>query len=387
MAKENHQVNVNEADVDDLKNVGKLGPVLAERIIAARPFETVDDLQRVNGIGPKLLDQIRPYLSVTTPSTILQSEPIQTEEIESEMPLLVQDDPLVQEEPLLQDEQAETADIKETLETAEDAEPVFAREPEEEAAAAEPLQPLPEAPAVKEDSLELPAEKPVEAATGKKEPVVVVGKDTESIFYPNEEPPETSLKKDEQVRAIQVVDDSSQQQPAKEQHKTQSKPGLKRGEMLAWTLGGSLVSLILGVLITLGILAIINGSLRYRTEQQAVNTTAALQSRLDAVGTQIEDANTEITGLRTRLNAVEALSGRVSTLETDTADLQTELADTTESVNSVISQLGDITDEMSQITEELTALQESTNLFQNFLQQLQGLLNGLFPIDSGGVQP
>jgi len=56
----------------DLKTAGKeelmfingIGPVLAEKIIAGRPYKTVDDLLKVKGIGSKKLEKIRPYVVV-----------------------------------------------------------------------------------------------------------------------------------------------------------------------------------------------------------------------------------------------------------------------------------------------------------------------------------
>jgi len=57
-------VDLNTADARDLQSIPGIGPVLASRIIAARPYKTVDSLLRVTGIGPRLLDKIRPYLVV-----------------------------------------------------------------------------------------------------------------------------------------------------------------------------------------------------------------------------------------------------------------------------------------------------------------------------------
>ncbi len=39
-----------------------VGPVLAGRIVAARPFTSVDDLLGVSGIGPATLEKLRPYI-------------------------------------------------------------------------------------------------------------------------------------------------------------------------------------------------------------------------------------------------------------------------------------------------------------------------------------
>jgi competence protein ComEA len=53
--------NINTATEKELKMIPGIGPVMAARIIAARPFRSADDLKKVNGIGDKKYDQIRPY--------------------------------------------------------------------------------------------------------------------------------------------------------------------------------------------------------------------------------------------------------------------------------------------------------------------------------------
>ncbi len=55
-------VNVNTADLSALESVPGIGPVLARRIVAHRPYRSLDELLRVPGIGPKSLERLRPYL-------------------------------------------------------------------------------------------------------------------------------------------------------------------------------------------------------------------------------------------------------------------------------------------------------------------------------------
>ncbi len=55
-------LSINSATAEDLTRVPGIGDVLAQRIIAARPFEDVDDLKRVRGIGPATLEAIREFL-------------------------------------------------------------------------------------------------------------------------------------------------------------------------------------------------------------------------------------------------------------------------------------------------------------------------------------
>ena len=57
-------LDLNTASKKELQSIKGIGPVLAERIIAGRPYRTVDDLLKVKGIGPKILENIRPYFVV-----------------------------------------------------------------------------------------------------------------------------------------------------------------------------------------------------------------------------------------------------------------------------------------------------------------------------------
>ncbi len=55
------KLDINTATEDQLKNLPGIGEVMAQRIIAARPFATADDLRKVKGIGPKRYEKLRPY--------------------------------------------------------------------------------------------------------------------------------------------------------------------------------------------------------------------------------------------------------------------------------------------------------------------------------------
>jgi competence protein ComEA len=61
-------VDLNTGTASELQSISGIGPVLAAKIIAGRPYKSVDDLLRVTGMGPKLLEKIRPYLVVNAPS-------------------------------------------------------------------------------------------------------------------------------------------------------------------------------------------------------------------------------------------------------------------------------------------------------------------------------
>ena len=53
--------DINTATEKELRLIPGIGPVMAARIIAVRPFRSADDLKKVNGIGDKKYAEIRPY--------------------------------------------------------------------------------------------------------------------------------------------------------------------------------------------------------------------------------------------------------------------------------------------------------------------------------------
>lgn len=65
-------VNINTATADELQQLPGVGPSKAKRILdhrARRPFRTVAELVRVKGFGAKTLTRLRPFLTVSGPST------------------------------------------------------------------------------------------------------------------------------------------------------------------------------------------------------------------------------------------------------------------------------------------------------------------------------
>jgi competence protein ComEA len=62
------RIDPNSASAEQLDRLPRVGPTVAERIVAHRTangrFRTVDDLRKVSGIGPALLEAIGPYLTL-----------------------------------------------------------------------------------------------------------------------------------------------------------------------------------------------------------------------------------------------------------------------------------------------------------------------------------
>ena len=69
-------VNVNQASTDELARLPRVGPSLAGKIVAHRekngPFKRAEDLMEVAGIGEKMFSLIKPYVSVSGPTTLTE---------------------------------------------------------------------------------------------------------------------------------------------------------------------------------------------------------------------------------------------------------------------------------------------------------------------------
>ncbi len=57
-------MDLNTATQAELETLPDIGPVLARRMISARPFVTLEDLKRVPGIGPILIQRLSPKVWV-----------------------------------------------------------------------------------------------------------------------------------------------------------------------------------------------------------------------------------------------------------------------------------------------------------------------------------
>ncbi len=62
-------LDLNAADVEDLRLLPRIGPTLAQRIVEERDragrFATVSELARVRGIGPATVERLRPLVTVS----------------------------------------------------------------------------------------------------------------------------------------------------------------------------------------------------------------------------------------------------------------------------------------------------------------------------------
>jgi competence protein ComEA len=58
-------IDINHATQGELESLPGIGPVTAEKIIAARPFAAIDELDSRDVVGPSVMEQIRDLITVT----------------------------------------------------------------------------------------------------------------------------------------------------------------------------------------------------------------------------------------------------------------------------------------------------------------------------------
>jgi competence protein ComEA len=70
------KVNINQASAKEFANLPRIGTKQAERIVEYRKehgsFARVEDLMEVKGVGEKLFTTLKPYLSLSGPTTLTE---------------------------------------------------------------------------------------------------------------------------------------------------------------------------------------------------------------------------------------------------------------------------------------------------------------------------
>gem|GEM_PF-5752051 len=135
-----------------------------------------------------------------------------------------------------------------------------------------------------------------------------------------------------------------------------------------------LLTALLSMILTLGVLAAANGGLVYASPSQVL----ALQSRLDGLQTRVETQEQDLAGMRSRLDAVEKLAGRTTTLEQAAQTLRSEL-------DKRAAELDTLRGAVEGAQKQLTQMVTQSAAFETFISGMRNLLDSIaLP---GGTKP
>ena len=315
---------LNEGSRDELMTLPGIGPALADGLIAARPFESLEAAQVVNGISTNILGQLEQAVagleSVTDHDTQTEVEARdESSEVES-----------------VKAPEVEGQGIREELPG--EGEPVSEQTPADSVPAPETLA----------ANQETDRDKTVEV----KEPIA------EKEMGVEEEVSETAqaAARDDQADQKAVVG-------VPEKPEVVSKSGVSLFVLFATSVFTALVT----ILLTLVVLAGINGSLRFVTESEF----QGMKSESAQLASQVETLQQDLSGLRSRVDTLEGLGERIVVME----KAQQQFMDDLEMTNQQVS---DVQAEVTVLNEQVEQQNERTQRFETFLMDLQTLLSGLF---------
>ena len=370
--REQIRVDPNTADVETLGQLPGVGGAMAGRIVQERPFASVEDMTRVRGISPAVLERMRAFLAPSfaeAPSGMPESEVQAMEEADE-----------VDTSPISETEVVEAKALEQSSTDKVSAAPGGeGAGGEESGATGESLPAAPEAPSL------LQSESETDAAA---EPPAIAW---EAEGH-GEAPEPSPLPRDE-------VAPSPESAPAPSP--APQRPGLTRA-YVGWMVGvGGLLTLILALALSLGVLAALNGG-----QLQFVRPAefGELQVQVEGLETRAGVLDQDVASLRTRLNNLEALSARVGDLEQVAEQLQSDLGAAESSVESlteqvsdlrsgmtnltgqldeVRSEITDLTEQLDEVSGDVETLQAQFERSQAFFDGLRDLVNGLFQPEGG----
>jgi outer membrane murein-binding lipoprotein Lpp len=330
---EKNLTNINTADLESLTHVPGIGPALAERIIAARPFARLEDLGRVSGISPQSLLKLLPYLTINdiplNPLPEFESQPgMGAEDANSSDPPKVSEDALI------------TGPENKS------------KQSDNNAVSDEPGEVLPQVESVLDHTENLHV-----ATTAKtSEPPI----STTGVA----EIPATPIPPTENRIAVE---------------------NLTRSELIRLIMISNLLTLILTVFITLGVLFNINrGSLQFALPAD-INQLTQQASDLELKASTLEG---DQAALRMRLNNMESMAGRLDELETVSTETRSLVDSNTAQVQTLATQaitltlqINTVSGQVETLSSQVDELQTSSERYQKFFDGLAVLLANLFPED------
>ncbi|MBN2547529.1 MAG: helix-hairpin-helix domain-containing protein [Anaerolineales bacterium] len=272
-------INLNTAEIEDLTSLPGVGPALARRIIAARPFNSLEELRQVSGVKQAAYERLAPLVYVSAPEVesadqIIEEPPVAEAEMVAEAPPF----PEIAPEPPIE---AVAPAIEEAVEKYIPEEPIAVMEP------AEQPEPVP------------PEVEPAFASSAPAEKTA----------------PTAPAGQAEARPAPRVVT-------------------LNQAVSMAFTSG--ILSCLLSIGLVLGILLLLNGGLRFVSPTEL----SSVQRQVGSIETQATSLRQDLQGLRTRLDNLEGLSGRVKAVEQENQELRSGLDKQLEQLKQLNQQIG-----------------------------------------------
>lgn len=336
-------INLNTAETDELAQVPGIGPALAERIVAARPFTSFDDVQRVPGIGPSTLGKIAPYATVGE-ALFAEPETLAVEATPAELGF-------VDIVPFEDESTHRVAEVPADL---------------------IPLPPLPVVPPWDEDE--------AEALVGRSVPEALPAiEEAQAIVPPPlpQTPPPLSEAPPEVTAA--APSPTPRAQPKPEAARPVGTPSTGKPvtrAQLAWvSFGVFAATLITTLALILGILAGINGGLSFATP----GDVAQVSREVGALQGEIETLEQSLNSTQTRLNNLETLSGRIQALETAKVDLQREVEALATQTETLGTRIQNVEQKATAFNTQMESVQAQSERVESVMDGLRDLLNSLFP--------
>ncbi len=307
-------LDVNTAGQSELETIPGVGPAMARKIVAARPYSCLDDLLKVKGINRDFLQRISPHFQFinAAPEPALETE---------ELPI-----PIVNETGHADGMGAAGSPV--------------APEGEEADSIQEKIQ----------DFLEDQPEKIQSffAEQPKKAQEFLADQPEKVKEFISESP--------------KKVQDFINDQPEKIE-KIKASTGMSNANL--WTLlAACAATMLLTILLMLGLLGMINGGLRYASAGEFT----ALSRQVESSSSKLEMLEKDTDSIRSRLDALESMSGRMTLIEEENASLRTQLEENSRQVSEVRAQI-------EQAQARMDELQKSTDTFDRIINGLRSLLN------------
>jgi methyl-accepting chemotaxis protein len=332
-------INVNTAEQSELVTIPGVGRATARKIIAARPFASLDDLVKVGGINADMLERIKPYLQ-----NIPGQEPSRTADKTKKA---VPSKKSGTKEPAPAPSGGESQAVSKSEAPAADGEESI---PEKVGAF------LTSQPEKLKDFLE---DQPENFEKIKD----FIADQPEKLKDFLDDQPE-NLKKAKEFIASQPekIKDFLDDQPEKFE-KVKASTGMSNANLIT-LLTACLITMVVTLLLTIGLLGAINGGLRYSSQ----NEFAALTRQVESSTSKLDMLEKDTDSIRARLDALESMSGRMKLIEEENAAIRKQLEESSRQVSEVKAQL-------EQTRADIDRLKTSADFFDRFIAGLRTLLN------------